>query len=877
MPAETIDVFFSYNHKDRETVRRVADELRRQGVRVWMDDEALPLGQPWHPHVEAALQEARSTAILLGPSGYGDWQREEAGLCLDQGVKRHIPVIPILLPGGPSPEGLPDFLRGRTCSDLREEPWGDRLQRLVREIRGKTVPSPAKEEAVQPLHGPKVHNLPFLPLGDLFKGRDEELRALEANFCGSTGSAVITQIQVIHGLGGMGKTRLAVEYAWRSGDRYEAALFVVADSPEALRSGLADRLDTVPETEVATIFSWIRTHDRWLLILDNVDAEETARAARKLLPQLQAGHVLITSRRRNWPASLKNRALKELSLEEATQFLLQRTEGLRAATESDPEQACQLAQHLDGLPLALEQAAAYICHHQITFSQYSEIWENVLGWYDGDLMDYPASLAATWQTTFRQLGLTAAALLRLAAYLAPEPLPLEMFEKGSALVIEAVSLLGEEVGPAGNGVPQPIQESISELAAFSMVTRDVGTLTVHRMVQEVLRSHVPEPCRRDWIELALRLVNDFSPAAADDIRTWPAWDVLWPHAAEVSRYADDMRIANPTSGLMRKVYLYLSAKGLYAEAEPLILRSLAIAEEIAPDSSEVAIRLNDLAQLLQATNRLAEAEPLMRRALKIDESALGPDHPEVATDLNNLAFLLKATNRLAEAELLMRRALKIDENALGPDHPDVATDLNNLAQLLQAANRLAEAEPLMRRAVQLYEAHLGADHPNLVPAINNLAQLLQSTDQLAAAEPLMRRALQIDEAAFGPDHPNVARDLNNLALLLQAKNRLAEAEPLMRRALQIDETAFGPDHPNVARDLNNLALLLQATSRLAEAEPAIRRAVEIYQIGLGPEDPRTLNAKTNLGSILAELELEVTTGDSGGGTGGADETASSLG
>ncbi len=829
-----------------------------------MDEEALPLGQLWQPHVEAALQEVRSTAILLGPSGFGDWQTEEARLCLTQGVKRRIPVIPILLPGGPPPEGLPDFLRERTCSDLREEPWGERLQRLVREIRGKTtVPSPAKEEeAVQPPHGPRVHNLPFLPLGDLFRGRDEELRALEANFRGATGSAVITQIQVIHGLGGMGKTRLAVEYAWRSGGRYEAALFVAADSPEALRSGLAERLDlagAVPglpplQGEVATILSWIRSRDRWLLILDNVDTEETARAARKLLPQLQAGHVLITSRRRNWPASLKNRALKELSLEEATQFLLQRTEGLRAATESDPEQACQLARHLDGLPLALEQAAAYVCHHQITFAQYSEIWEHVLGWYDGDLMDYPASVAATWQTTFRQLGLTAATVLRLAAYLAPEPLPLEMFEKGSAPVMAAVPLLREEVGPAGNGVPQPVQEGISELAAFSMVTRDAGTFTVHRMVQEVLRSRVPEPRRRDWIELALRLVNDFSPDDADDVRTWPAWDVLWPHAAEVARCADDMRIANPTSGLMRKVYLYLWAKGLYAEAEPLILRSLVIAEEIAPDSSEVAIRLNDLAQLLQATNRLAEAEPLMRRALKIDESALGPDHPEVATDLNNLAQWLRATNRLAEAEPLMRRALKIDESALGSDHPEVATDLNNLAQLLQATNRLAEAEPLMRRAVQLYEAHLGADHPNLVPAINNLAQLQQAMGQLAEAEPLMRRALKIDESAFGPDHPNVARDLNNLAQLLQATDQLAEAEPLMRRALKIDEDAFGTEHPKVARRLHNLALLLQATNRLAEAEPALRRAVEIYQASLGPEDPRTLNAKENLGSLLTAPE-----------------------
>ena len=109
-------------------------------------------------------------------------------------------------------------------------------------------------------------------------------------------------------------------------------------------------------------------------------------------------------------------------------------------------------------------------------------------------------------------------------------------------------------------------------------------------------------------------------------------------------------------------------------------RALAIDEpSYGPDHPDVAIRLNNLAQLLQATNRPAEAEPLMRRALAIDEPSYGPDHPDVAIRLNNLALLLQATNRLAEAEPLLRRALAIDEQSYGPDHPNVATDLNNLA------------------------------------------------------------------------------------------------------------------------------------------------------------------------------------------------------
>ena len=146
----------------------------------------------------------------------------------------------------------------------------------------------------------------------------------------------------------------------------------------------------------------------------------------------------------------------------------------------------------------------------------------------------------------------------------------------------------------------------------------------------------------------------------------------------------------------------------------------------------MARHLNNLAALLQATNRLAEAEPLMRRALTIDEQNFGKDHPNVAIDLNNLAALLQATNRLAEAEPLMRRALTIDEQSFGKDHPDVARDLNNLAQLLKATNRLAGAEPLMRRGLEIlirFTRATGYPHPHLQTFVNNYVRLLGAMER----------------------------------------------------------------------------------------------------------------------------------------------------
>ncbi|MDA1143296.1 MAG: tetratricopeptide repeat protein, partial [Planctomycetota bacterium] len=193
-----------------------------------------------------------------------------------------------------------------------------------------------------------------------------------------------------------------------------------------------------------------------------------------------------------------------------------------------------------------------------------------------------------------------------------------------------------------------------------------------------------------------------------------------------------------------------------------------------PEGGErVELRLRVTA-LLRDLAQWKEAESEGR--LSLQEAEQTGDEPLIAWAMNELALLLQTTNRLAEAEPLMRRALAIDTQSYGAEHPDVAIDLNNLALLLHATNRLAEAELLMRRALAIDEQSFGAEHPTVAIRLNNLAMLLEATNRLAEAEPLMRRALAIDEQSFGAQHPNVARDLNNLAQLLKATNRLAEAE-----------------------------------------------------------------------------------------------------
>jgi tetratricopeptide (TPR) repeat protein len=425
----------------------------------------------------------------------------------------------------------------------------------------------------------------------------------------------------------------------------------------------------------------------------------------------------------------------------------------------------------------LAQSAAYISYYQTSLADYLSAWERerdkVLKWHDKNVMQYPVSVAATWQTIFPQLCPMATAILRLASFLAPDPIPVEMFEAGESIVEEAVTLLCEETKEARG--EQDLKDSLAGLASCCMVTREGATFVVHRLVQEVLRTSIPAERRRDWIERSLRLVDGYSPEDPRDVRTWPEWDRLRPHAAAMVQHADAASIASPTARLMNQLSTHLQTKSLYTEAEILIRRALEIMENsVGPAHSDVGICLNNLAQLLQDTNRLAEAEPLMRRALQIDQQAFNENHPNIAIRLNNLATLLQDTNRLTEAEPLMRRALQIDQRAFGEDHPEVATDLNNLAQLLKATNRLAEAEPLMRRVLQIDQQAFGEDHPEVATALNNLARLLQDTNRLAEAEPLMRRALAIFEQSLGPEHPNTGVLRGNLGALMA---KIAEEPP----------------------------------------------------------------------------------------------------
>jgi tetratricopeptide (TPR) repeat protein len=335
----------------------------------------------------------------------------------------------------------------------------------------------------------------------------------------------------------------------------------------------------------------------------------------------------------------------------------------------------------------------------------------VLAWYDKRLMNYPSSVAVTWQTTIEELSHSERKLLNILAWLAPEPIPLSLLEGNIVDVADA-------------------RDALAGLASWSLARwmADGEGFTVHRLVQEITRQRLSDNNKNDALDSAVALLDRALPSPDWNQKGWRLWEQLAPHCRNLLNRLRDHVLEPKATRIMSQLAVWLNNRAEHGEAEPLYRRALAIFEKsFDPEHPNVATGLNNLAGLLRDTNRLAEAEPLFRRALAIGEKSFGPEHPDVAIRLNNLAVLLGDTNRLAEAEPLFRRALAIDEKSLGPDHPNVGRDLNNLAGPLRDTNRLAEAEPLYRRALAIFEKSLGPEHPNVAIGLNNLAGLLRDT------------------------------------------------------------------------------------------------------------------------------------------------------
>lgn len=491
--------------------------------------------------------------------------------------------------------------------------------------------------------------LPYPSLGALFKGRDRILDRLRASLARSgDGRATAIVGQALQGSGGQGKTRLAVEYAWRHLDDYSAIFFVGAATKQDLRRNLARLTDpfalglpahTSPEEEVrlSALRRWLDANKGWLLILDGVDTAEVSSEAEELLSRHRGGRVLLTSRLAKWGGRVTVLDLDVLPADDAARFLLERTEPGRQKLATDAADAAVLARELGGLPLALDLAAACIAQRRLSLADYLRDWRAnvpaVRRWHDASVMKFTRGVAVACLTSLTRVGSGEVALLQLLSWLAPEPLPLFALENDAALKIwrEAEGLVRKDKGwwrrlfVAAKPEPAPAGEdlrgALQKLADYELLRWDVEgqAASAHRVIQEIWRNRVPEAKQNAWLRMSLRLLDAATSVESDDERILARNEALQPHLTMAVTLAEQAGIAEPTDSLMSDLGYLLSGKGLNAEAEPLYRRSIELGERnLGPDHATVGMRLNNLAALLADIDRLKEAESMYRRALEID-------------------------------------------------------------------------------------------------------------------------------------------------------------------------------------------------------------------------------------------------------------------
>jgi tetratricopeptide (TPR) repeat protein len=829
--ASTRDFFVSYTQADRSWAEWIAWQLEEAGHRVLVQAWDFVPGTNWTQSMQQGVVEAVRTIAVLSPqyleSVYGQAEWLAAWGQDPEGKQRKLLVVRV------QECERPGLLAGVVGVDLFGRGEGEakaQLRRMISQaLDGRAKPDqepmfPDGHRTARramprgarfPGALPSVWEVPTR--NPNFTGRAEDLAKLAAGF---TAGQTVT-VHALHGMGGVGKTQLATEFAHRHAGDYDAVWWLNAEEmalvPEQLAL-LAARLGVdprsgEPEAVREALHAGLAHTRGWLLVFDN--AESTA-VLRDWLPTAPlapgvAGHALVTTRRDGFDAYGRVVDLDVLDLAESVDLLRTRVPDI------GDDIAAQIAEELGRLPLALEQAAAYLNKTKMPPAQYLALFrertQDLIGRGTVSGRGDNATIATLWDLSLSQLQdrqPAAVQLLDICAYLAPVAIPEDLFSHHP------------------DPLPAPLDSACRDVLAFtdvveavvdySLAKRTPSGLVFHRLVQAAIRARHATSETHHQIEvpadsateitrpmslikipadtqapglLALGLLRADAPGEVyDQPEDWPRWAVLLPHVLAVTAHIHDevttCGSASQCSWLLNRAGTYLQTQGRYRDAEPLLRRGLAITEQAhGPNHPDVATRLNNLATVLQDLGDAAGARPLAERALAITERTEGLDHPDVAIRLNNLALVLHDLGDATGARLLAERALTITENVHGSDHPHVATRLNNLALVRRDLGDAAGARPLAERALTITENVHGLDHPHVAICLTTLALVRRDLGDAAGARPLAERAFTITENTHGPEHPTVATSLNTLAAVLQDLGEDGAATHCRERASRV--------------------------------------------------------------------------------------------
>jgi tetratricopeptide (TPR) repeat protein len=728
-----------------------------------------------------------------------------------------------------------------------------------------------------------------------FTGRDQILESLRAGLASSV-TAVLPH--TLQGMGGVGKTQVAIEYAHRYRSEYDLVWWIPADQPALVRSSLAalaPQLGLEPATAsgigvegaAAAVLNALRQgkpYDRWLLIFDNADQPEDLNDS---LPR-GPGDVLVTSRNHRWESVVEIISVDVFNRAESIEFLAKRVHGL-ATAEADA-----VAAELGDLPLALEQAGALMAETGMPVSEYLRLLkEQTVGILaEGKSPDYPLSMTAAWKlsvSTLEQHQPEAVALLRCCAFFGAEPIPRDLFPYGAAAV---TSLLGDLLAD-----PIRLARAIRELGRFALVRIEGRTIVMHRLIQALLRDDLPPGQEAVFREAAHLILAAGAPKEPNDSRQWPRFAELVGHLAapwtQIEQSADAtvrdfamnmvrylynsgdldasrefseryvkqwssntdasdrtlLRMQRHVGNTLRGLGLYLAAKEL--DEETLNLSRDAFGEQ---DSLTLSCT-NSYGADLRAAGDFADALEHDLSSLALHKEVLGPRNERTLRVANNLAVDYGLNSRYAEARDLhsetyrLRREVSTEISAL-----ELLSSWTGLARALRLCGSYEEARDVGQEAYDFGSTEIGAEHPRTLEAAIDLSIALRliavsSEDAAELANTVFEQATR----SCGPSSPLTLAATLSLANFLRTRDHVSEALTMASESLERYRDIYGPDHPYSNGCEGNVAVLNRVNGDATSARSLNERALAGLDMRLGRDHHYSLAVAVNLASDLASL------------------------
>jgi cellulose biosynthesis protein BcsQ/tetratricopeptide (TPR) repeat protein len=885
------DVFLSYTPEDRVWADWIGQVLEQAGVRVIMQGTGYASGADVASEVREAVAATSKTIVLLS-AAYVRSARANAvweTLAAHESSRIKRAFIPIRV----SDVRLNPPFDAWSTVDLAgtDERWAAEVI-----LRALDQPLPADGISADPVSGarfpgtpPPVWNVPTRNAS--FTGRAQMLEQLRDQLL--RGMAVVMP-QALHGLGGVGKTQLALEFAHRFRSDYDLVWWVAAEQDEFIQSAMAEiapaigiRRENTDEAAEAVkeALRLGRPYKRWLLIFDN--AEDPARLAPHL-PQ-GAGHVIITSRNPGWSTLAVPVEVDAFSRAESVEHLTNRVNGL------DAESAIQVARLLGDLPLAIELASAWLDTTGMPVAEYVGLLENQLAqWLDENQPeDYPLSAAATWLVSIDRLGRqwpAAVRLLELCSCFSPEPISMRL-------------LYGEETIKQLKQHDPALQERmllariIREVGRYALAKVDQGrsSIQVHRLVQAVIRDSMSDEKRAETEHEVHRILVGGRPptGSTDNPENWSSYREIWPHL--VPSHANTC-VEEPVRELLVERVRYLWLRGEYDDAMVTARRLEAFwLEDRGPDDRQLLYLQFHIANVLRSQGDFGAALELDQRVLARQKAkANGDEDVHTLMTSGSLAADLGATGDFQASLELARDTYSRFRNLFGEDYPYTLFAATNLSDALRLSGDCFGARELDTETLTFRRSVLGDLHPLTLNSAANLARDLRETGNFRESANLLRTTLEQCRETLFDEHPETLRTASSLAVSLRKQGAHEEARQLSTQTLEQYRQAYGPDYPdalacsiNLACDLsalgqaeealdlaeetmtaylslrgadhqytlvsgNNQAIYLRSVGRLEESLVLSQRTLEALRRAFGDQHPHTMACAINTANALAD-------------------------